>query len=105
MFGNLMGNFEEQQRAMKARLALIEVQAEAGNGAIKITANGNQEITNIKINKEALDWDDAEQVEDLMMIAANRVIKLAAEKAAEEAQKMMKDMLPPGMGDFGNLFG
>ena len=81
------------------------VDAEAGDGAVKVTANATGEITNISINKEAIDLDDMEQLEDLTMVAVNRVLEKATEKEAIETQKLMKDMMPPGLGDMGNLFG
>ncbi|MCB0663502.1 MAG: YbaB/EbfC family nucleoid-associated protein [Saprospiraceae bacterium] len=105
MFGNLMGNMEERQAAMKERLAKIELEATAGDGAITIQMNGNNEVLNVSIDPSKLDWEDKEQVEDLMMVAVNRAIDKAKEAAAQEAQKMISEMLPPGMGDFGNLFG
>ena len=105
MFGNMMGDFEEKQKALSEKLAGIIVEAEAGNGAVKITANANGEITNITIDKEALDWEDHEQVEDLLLVAINRALQLAEEKKAAESQKLIQDMLPPGLGDLGGLFG
>ena len=98
MFGDLMGNMEEKQAEMKAKLAKITVEAEAGDGAIKVSANANREILNISIDKSKLDWEDSEQVEDLLLVAINRVIKNATEKEAEESQKLIQDMLPPGLG-------
>lgn len=105
MFGDLMGNMEERQKELKAKLAEITVNAEAGDGAVKVTANANREIVNISINKDALDWDDQEEVEDLVMIATNRALELAAEKEAIENQNLLKDMMPPGFGGLPNLFG
>ena len=105
MFGDILGNMEERQKEMREKLAQITVEAEAGDGAVKVTANAAREITNISISKEAIDLDDIEQLEDLLLVAVNRVIEKAAVKEAEESQKMMKDMLPPGLGDLSDLFG
>ena len=105
MFGDLLGNMEEKQKEMREKLKTIMVDAEAGDGAVKVTANATGEITNISINKEAIDLDDMEQLEDLTMVAVNRVLEKATEKEAIETQKLMKDMMPPGLGDMGNLFG
>lgn len=101
----MFGNMEEMQQQMKAKLAAITVEGEAGDGAIKVTANAAKEILNISINKELLDWDDHEQVEDLLMVAVNRTLELALEKEAAESQNMIKDMLPPGMDGLSGLFG
>lgn len=105
MFGDLLGNLEEKQKEMKAKLADIFVNAEAGDGAVKITANANREITNIAIDPEKFDATDTEALEDFILVATNRALTLAAEKEAAESQNLMKDMLPPGMGDLPNMFG
>lgn len=105
MFGDLMGNMEQKQQEMREALSKIMVEAEAGDGAVKVTANANRQIINIAFNRELLDWDDTEQVEDLVTVAVNRALELAAAKETAAAQEMMQAMLPPGMGDLGNLFG
>ncbi|MEL6925007.1 MAG: YbaB/EbfC family nucleoid-associated protein [Bacteroidota bacterium] len=105
MFGDMLGNMEEMQQKMRKQLAEIMVEGAAGDGAVKVTANANREITNISINREALDWEDVEQVEDLILIATNRALEAAIEKEATASQEMLKDLLPPGMGDLSNLMG
>ena len=105
MFGDLLGNMEEKQQAMKEKLSTIILTESVEGGAIEVTANANREITNISIKKEAIDLEDMEQLEDLLMAAINRVLKTAAEQEAIESQKMMKDMMPPGLGGLGDLFG
>lgn len=100
-----MGDMQEKQKAMKEKLASITVDAEAGNGAVKITANANKEILNISIDQDVLETGELEELEDLLLIAINEVLAKAMEKEQVETQKMLKDMLPPGMGGLGNLFG
>lgn len=105
MFGDMFGNMQEKQEALKKKLAEMTVEAEAGDGAVKITANAAREIVNISINKDLLDWEDSEQVEDLMLVAINRVLALAQEKEQIESQKMISDILPPGMDGLKGMFG
>ena len=105
MFGDLLGNMEEQQKAVQEKLANVKVEGEAGGGAVRVTADGNQKILNISINQDALDWNDREQVEDLVLEAVNRALEVSKEKAADEAQNLVKDILPPGMGGLKDLFG
>lgn len=102
MFGDLLGNMEEKQRAVKETLAGIEITGEAGGGAIVVTANANREILNVSINRESLEWDDVEQVEDLLVVAINDALAKAAVTEATETQNLLKDMLPPGLS---GLFG
>jgi DNA-binding protein YbaB len=65
MFDNLMGNMEEQQAAMQEKLATILVEVEAGDGAIKVQASANKQITNISIDATKMDLTDKEELEDL----------------------------------------
>lgn len=102
MFGDLMGQMEERQKEMREALAQIAVEAEAGDGAVKVTANANRRILNISFDKNLLDWEDAEQVEDLLTVAVNRALELAAQKEQDAAQEMVQSMMPPGLG---NLLG
>ncbi|MEN0004856.1 MAG: YbaB/EbfC family nucleoid-associated protein [Bacteroidota bacterium] len=102
MFGNMFGDMETKQEEIKKHLATVIVEADAGDGAVKVSANANRVLQNIAIDRSKLEWDDTEQVEDLILVAVNNALELAAAKEAEETQKLLKELLPPG---FGNLFG
>ncbi len=105
MFGDLLGNMQQQQEEMAAKLNNITVEAEAGGGAVKVKATASRKILNISIDKEKLDWDDTEMVEDLVLTAINNVLEKAATKEAAESQKLISQMMPPGLGGLGDLFG
>lgn len=105
MFGNLLGNFKEKQEALKEKLATIEVTASAGGGAVKVIANCARQIVSISIDKAVLAEGDPELVEDMVMEAVNAALELAAKKEKEEAEKLIQEMMPPGLGGLGNLFG
>lgn len=105
MFGDLFGNVEQQQKDLQEKLAKVEVNGEAGDGAIKVTADANQKILNISIDKEKLNWEDSEEVEDLLLIAINRTLEKAAKTQAEESQKLIQNMMPPGMGGLADMLG
>ena len=102
MFGDLFGNVQQQQEEMRKKLAEITVTADAGNGAVKVTANANREILDISIDKSKLDWEDLEQVQDLVLTAVNNALEKATIEEQAEAQKMLQQMIPPGMS---GLFG
>ncbi len=97
MFGNLMGDMEAKKAEMRKSLDGIIVEEQAGDGAISIKANANRQITNISIDPTKLSSDDHEELEDLLLISINRVLEKAAAKEAEETQKLISSMLPPGM--------
>lgn len=100
MFGDMMGKMEEMQAQMKEKLRAITVNAEAGDGLVKVSVNGAREVTNVSISPEVL--DDAEALEDLLLVALNRALEAAATKEAAEGQSLLNGMLPGGLG---NLFG
>lgn len=100
MFDNIFGNIQQQQAELQAKLAGIIVEAEAGDGAVTVQAGADQHIENIKIDPSKLDLNDREQLEDLVLVAVNRALEMAREKAAAETTKLLKDMLPfGGLGD------
>jgi nucleoid-associated protein EbfC len=97
---NMMGKIMEMQKKMNQaqdELADKEVTAEAGGGMVKVTANGAQKITGIEIDPEAIDPDDLELLEDLIIAGINKALDEASEMAQGEMQKSMGGMLPPGM--------
>ena len=99
-----MGGMQEKQDAMREKLEGITINAEAGNGAVKVTVTASRRLVNISIDKTIVDSEDTEQMEDLILVAINEAMDLAAQKEAEMAQEVLRDMMPPGMGNLGNLF-
>jgi nucleoid-associated protein EbfC len=96
MFGNMFGDLEKKQQEIAAKAAAIVVETEVEG--IKVTVNGNKEVLNISIIDPTI-MGDKEQLEDLLVVAINRALDEAGEKAAFETEKMMQDMLRPGFGD------
>jgi nucleoid-associated protein EbfC len=73
----------QQMQAQVARaqekLKTTEVEGTAGGGMVKVVMNGNQEVVSLKIDKQAVDPNDVEMLEDLVMAA----FKNAQERVAE----------------------
>jgi len=97
MFGDLMGNLEEQQAQMKTKLTEVVI-TEKVEG-ITITGNATRTIDNISIDEAIFTQGDKEMLEDLLLLCVNRFIEKAQQVEAVESQKMMESMLPPGFGD------
>lgn len=102
MFGDLLGQMQEQQEALQKELAKKTVQADAGDGAIQVTATCTREIVNISIDNEKV--SSFEEAEDLLIIAINRALEIAAEEEKKATEGMVGNMMP-GLGGLGNLFG
>ncbi|HEY32169.1 MAG TPA: YbaB/EbfC family nucleoid-associated protein [Dehalococcoidia bacterium] len=84
-----------QARQLKAQLdeaqkelAKTEVVAEAGKGAVKVTANGQQQILSVTISPEAMDANDVKQLERLLL----KAITDAQAKSQKVANKRMKKL-------------
>ncbi|HAD15083.1 MAG TPA: nucleoid-associated protein, YbaB/EbfC family [Saprospirales bacterium] len=105
MFDNLFGNIQRQQEELQQKLAEFFVDADAGDGAVMVTAGCDLHIENIKIDPSKLDLNDPEQVEDLVLVAVNEALTLAKQRAAVETQKLIQGMMPPGIGDLGGMLG
>jgi nucleoid-associated protein EbfC len=101
----MFGDMEEKQREMKEKLSAITLEGVADAGAVKVVVTASREIVSIHIDKDKVNVEDLEQLEDLIMVAANRALSAAADREAEEAQNMLKNLFPPGFGGLGNLFG
>jgi len=105
MFGDLLGNMEGKQAALKEKLAAIQLSASAGDGAVKVTVTGNQQVVDVAIDKEKIDLSDTEQLEDLLMVALNQALAMAVDTQTQETNNLVKDMIPPGLSGLGDLFG
>lgn len=94
--GNLMKQAQKMQKQMEENQKILEEQeftATAGGGAVEITISGKKEITKVKLAEEAVDPDDVEMLEDLIMAASNEALR-----KAEEAQSAAMGQLAGGMG-------
>ena len=75
---NLMKQAQKMQKQMEdatKELEEKEMTASAGGGVVEVTVSGKREVTKVKIDPEAVDPDDVEMLEDLIMAAANEAIR------------------------------
>ncbi len=96
---DMFGKFSELQEKVeeaKQELAKLEVEAEAGGGMVKVKANGKRQVLSIKLDKDVIDPDDAEMMEDLVVAGVNKALDKAEEAAQERMQETYKDILPGG---------
>ncbi len=103
---NLKKLMQEAQKAqakaaeIQARLAETEVVGQAGGGLVEVVANGHGRVLGVRIKPEAVDPEDVEALEDLLLVA----IQDAQDKAAALAEKEMKGSLGGLGGLMGGLF-
>jgi DNA-binding YbaB/EbfC family protein len=88
-----------QAKLAKAQQELAEMTTEvsSGGGAIKIVVDGQQRIRSVTISPEAINAEDAEMLEDLVMTAVNEAIQKSQELAASHLSSLTGGLKLPGM--------
>ncbi len=98
--GNMMKKAQKLQAKMlrmQEELASRTVETTAGGGMITVVANGAQQIVSIKIEKEVVDPDDVEMLEDLVLAAVNDALTKSQEMVSSEMGKITGGMNIPGL--------
>ena len=81
----MMAQAQAMQSKLQDELAAVRIEATAGGGMVKITMSGTKEVLGVAIDKAAVDPEDVETLEDLVMVAVNDALR----KANETSQKRM----------------
>lgn len=88
---------QKQMAEMQEQLEQREFEASAGGGVISVKVNGKKEIIDIQIKPEAVDPDDVEMLQDLIMAAVNEAMRIADETVSREMGKLTGGMNLPGL--------
>ena len=86
-----MKQAQRMQRQMEEsakELESKEFTAAAGGGAVEVTVTGKKEVSKVKLDPEAVDPDDVEMLEDLIMAATNEALRKADEASAANMAKL-----------------
>jgi len=100
-FGNLMKEAQKlqaQMEALQAEVARRKVEATAGGGMVTVEANGRQEITAIKIDREVVNPEDVQMLEDLILAASNEALRKSREMLQAELARLSGGLRLPGLG-------
>lgn len=98
--GNMMKQAQKLQNKMlkmQEELAGKTVEASSGGGMVNVVANGRQQLVDIRIEKEVVDPDDVEMLQDLVLAAANDALDKAQEMVSGEMGKLTGGMNIPGL--------
>ncbi len=98
--GNMMKQAQQlQSKMMKLQEELAEktVDSSSGGGMVKVTANGRQQILSIQLEKEVVDPDDVEMLQDLVLAAVNDALAKAQEMVSSEMSKLTGGLNIPGL--------
>ncbi len=101
--GDIMKQAQKMQEKMQKiqdELADLQVEASSGGGMVTVVANGKQEVLEVRIDKQVVDPEDVEMLEDLVVAAVNQAMEKAQELANEEMGKVAGGMLGNMPGGF-----
>ena len=94
---NLMRQMQNRLLKIQEELANETVEATAGGGVVKAVATGQQKLVSIEIDPAAVDPDDVEMLQDLVVAAVNDVMAKAQELAAQRLSALTGGMKIPGL--------
>lgn len=99
-----MGNMMKQAQKLQARMFKLQeelaektVESAAGGGMVKVVANGRQQIISIRIEKEVVNPEDVDMLQDLLLAAVNDALTKSQEMVAAEMGKLTGGLSIPGL--------
>lgn len=99
-----MGDLQKMAREMQANMAKAQeelaaatVEGTAGGGAVIVVLTGTQDVKSVKIQKDAVDPEDVETLQDLVLAAFTDALKKSRELAAQRLGSVTGGLKLPGM--------
>lgn len=99
-----MGDVMKQAQKLQTKMLRLQeemagktVEATSGGGMVKIVANGRQQVVSIQIEKEVVDPEDVEMLQDLILAAVNDALLKSQEMVSQEMSKLTGGLNIPGL--------
>jgi DNA-binding YbaB/EbfC family protein len=99
-----LGNIMKQAKKMQEKMGQLQqeletktVEAQAGGGMVRVVVNGKFEIVSLKIEKEVVNPEDIEMLQDLITAVVNEGIRKSQEMASSEMAKITGGLNIPGL--------
>ncbi|RLC13246.1 MAG: YbaB/EbfC family nucleoid-associated protein [Deltaproteobacteria bacterium] len=90
-------NLQKKMMKTQAELATKTIEASSGGGMVKVIANGSQKIESIVMEKEVVDPEDIEMLQDLVLAAVNDALNKSQEMVSAEMGKLTGGLNIPGL--------
>lgn len=104
MYGNMNNMMKQVQKMQKEMTKMQEelqqrvLEATSGGGVVRVEVSGKKEIVSLVIDPEAVDPDDVEMLQDMIVAAVNEGLRKVDDMMAEEMKKLTGGLnLPPGL--------
>ncbi|MFC1826033.1 YbaB/EbfC family nucleoid-associated protein [Thermodesulfobacteriota bacterium] len=99
-----MGKMMKQAQKLQAQMVKLQdemaektVETTSGGGMVKVVANGRQQVVSIEVEKEVVDPDDVEMLQDLILAAVNDALLKSQEMVSQEMSKLTGGLNIPGL--------
>ena len=99
-----MANMMKQAQKLQSKMMKLQeemadktVESASGGGMVKVVANGRQQIVSVGIEKEVVDPEDVDMLQDLILAAVNDALAKSQEMVSAEMSKLTGGMNIPGM--------
>jgi hypothetical protein len=100
-----IGNIVKQAKKMQEKMGRLQqeletrtVEAQSGGGMVRVWVNGKFEIVSLTIEKDVVNPEDVEMLQDLIAAAVNEGIRKSQEMASQEMAKITGGLAIPGLG-------
>ena len=90
----MMQQAQAMQTKVQAELAAMRIEATAGGGMVKIEMSGTKEVLAVHIEKEAVDPNDVETLQDLILAASREASRRVDEAVQKKTSSMLGGMMP-----------
>ena len=108
MLGDMMRQAQKLQsemQKMQEEAKQKTVEASSGGGMVTVVATGAGEIFSIKIEKDVVNPEDVDMLQDLILAACNEALRRAQQMVNDEMSKLTMGLNIPGLGGLGNMLG
>ena len=90
----MMQQAQAMQTKMQAELAAMRIEASSGGGMVTIEMSGAKEVLSVQIDKAAVDPDDVETLQDLILAAAREASRRVDEEVQKKTASLLGGMMP-----------
>ena len=112
MSKKMLGDIMREAQKLQAEMQRLQeeakkktVEASSGGGMVIVVANGAGELVSIKIEKDVVNPQDVEMLQDLILAAVNEALRRAQQMVGEEMGKLTGGLQLPGLSGLGNMLG
>ena len=95
----LMQQVQDAQKKLQDELTAMRVTAGSGGGMVEVTLDGTKQMISVKIDPQAVNAEDVEMLQDLILAAYNEAFRRAEEEAAQKMGALTGGLKIPGLGN------